>query len=67
MTPEKELANLIDKQANSFEAFEMLYKPLSKLDAMLGVVTRYLHDYLGYSDDEIETHINKILEDWLND
>lgn len=64
-TPLEVLEQLKEEKASLFDCLELLYKPLSKLDSTLGVVTRYLIDELGYTEKEAEKEINEVLKQWL--
>lgn len=57
------LRKLEQDGATLYDCVELLYKPLGKLEMMLGIISRYAKDTLKMDDKAIEDTINSILED----
>lgn len=57
------LRKLEQDGATLYDCVELLYKPLGKLEMMLGIISRYAKDTLKMEDEAIEDTINSILED----
>lgn len=57
------LRKLEQDGATLYDCVELLYKPLGKLEMMLGIISRYAKDTLKMEDKAIEDTINSILED----
>lgn len=57
------LRKLEQDGATLYDCVELLYKPLGKLEMVLGVVSRYAIDTLKMDERAVEQTINSILED----
>lgn len=59
------LRKLEQDGATLYDCAELLYKPLSKLEMSLGVVSRYMIDTLKMDENEVEDTLDSLLSAWF--
>ena len=59
------LRKLEQDGATLYDCAELLYKPLSKLDMSLGIVSRYMIDTLKMDEKEVKDTLDSLLSAWF--